>query len=607
MAESADKTPSEDSTLDEDSEVVELTDEVGATTPVSLEEDEFDSMGLEMPEFKVPGQESSSSAESTGGDEEEPQKTERLPREALENISADAKIKASERGTESNDGESDSEPAESSSADAEELQEPDYDRQAMVKTIQMDAFDREAVDNLGKQADGNIRAVLNDARFSPEIIPFPPQVLVKKWREGLPGEVELIVSGKEAVDAPPRSRPEIPTDDANEKEPGKAGQAEGEVDDPPELPPGPDAAAESEVPKGLHQEEGDSEPIELNDEVVEVDEAPAVPPESPPKKKSQKSTQKSARAEVKADAKSAADQGDSEMRGLVQELLEEEKEQKASKTARIRPKDVWFKNVFNEEYLRSVPKNIAEITKDDVDFIESSLRLKKKARILDLACGFGRHSIALANRGYEMVGLDLSRPLLERALEVAKAQSLSVKFLRGDMRELNFSGIFDGCFIWDTSLGYFDDRRNLGVLQGVGRALKVGGRLLIDVVNRDFVVHRTPTRLWWEGTGCIFLEESEFDYQTSTLQVQRSYIYEDGSPPLEQTSFIRLYNVHELRQMLHVAGFKVVEVSGAKHYKGQFLGAASERIIVLAEKRKAKRRRPGRAKKATKPVKKPDQ
>ena len=114
---------------------------------------------------------------------------------------------------------------------------------------------------------------------------------------------------------------------------------------------------------------------------------------------------------------------------------------------------------------------------------------------------------------------------------------------------------------------------------------------MIDVINRDYVVRQTPTRLWWEGKGCIFLEESEFEYQTSTLHAKRSYIYEDGTPPLEQNSYVRLYNVHELRQMLHVAGFKVLEVSGERHHKGYFLGAASRRIIVLAEKRIKKKKR----------------
>lgn len=277
------------------------------------------------------------------------------------------------------------------------------------------------------------------------------------------------------------------------------------------------------------------------------------------------------------------------MRGLVQELLEEKKEEREQTTKRLRPRDVWFQDVFSEEFLRTLPPNLAELTRRDVDFIEESLRLKKGSRILDLACGFGRHSMELAERGYEMVGLDLSMQLLQKALEEAQQRSIAVKFLHGDMRELNFAGVFDGCFIWDTSLGYFDDRTNLRVLQGVNRALKNGGRLVVEVVNRDYVIQQTPTRLWWEGDDCTFLEESEFDYGSSTLHAKRSFIYHDGTPPLEQNSFVRLYGAHELRQMLHVAGFKVLELSGERHHRGYFLGAASRKIIILAEKRAKKK------------------
>ncbi|TXD33115.1 class I SAM-dependent methyltransferase, partial [Lujinxingia vulgaris] len=281
--------------------------------------------------------------------------------------------------------------------------------------------------------------------------------------------------------------------------------------------------------------------------------------------------------------------GDSEMQGLVKELLEEKKAKaQGPRTKRLRPRDVWFQEVFSEEYLRTIPASIGERTEQEVEFIRKSLKLKRGSRILDLACGFGRHAIGLAEEGYEMVGVDLSMPLLQKALADARQRSTNVKFIHGDMRELNFNEVFDGCYVWDTSVGYFDDRTNLRVFQGIQRALKPGGRILVDVINRDYVVRETPTRLWWEGEGCIFLEESEFDFQTSTLHAKRSFIYEDNSPPLEQNSYIRLYNVHELRQMLHVAGFNVLEISGERFTRGYFLGASSRRVIVLAEKRARK-------------------
>ncbi|MEM1350508.1 MAG: class I SAM-dependent methyltransferase, partial [Myxococcota bacterium] len=152
------------------------------------------------------------------------------------------------------------------------------------------------------------------------------------------------------------------------------------------------------------------------------------------------------------------------------------------------------------------------------------------------------------------------------------------------MRSLNFDNIFDGCFIWQSSFGFFDDATNFKVLQGVWRALKPGGRFLVDVPNRDHIVSAMPTRSWWEGHECIFLEEVDFDPIESVLHTKRSFIYENGSKPLEQNSYLRLYSLHELTALMEAAGLRVLEVSGEMHHMGRFLGAESSKLLLLAEK-----------------------
>jgi hypothetical protein len=95
-----------------------------------------------------------------------------------------------------------------------------------------------------------------------------------------------------------------------------------------------------------------------------------------------------------------------------------------------------------------------------------------------------------------------------------------------------------------------------------------------------------PTRVWWQGEGCVVLEEVDFNYFSSRLQVQRSIIFEDGRQS-EQEISIRAYSLHEIGKVLHHSGFRVTEVSGGLSLRGKFFGAHSRQLIVLAEKKTA--------------------
>jgi SAM-dependent methyltransferase len=135
-----------------------------------------------------------------------------------------------------------------------------------------------------------------------------------------------------------------------------------------------------------------------------------------------------------------------------------------------------------------------------------------------------------------------------------------------------------------TSFGYFDEETNLRVAERIARALKPGGRLLLDVVNRDYLVADLPSRIWWEGTGCVVLEEVDFNFHTSRIVTHRSIVFEDGRQ-LEQEISIRAYSLHELGRLLRQAGFRVLDISGALATRGHFFGSTSRSLLVLAEKR----------------------
>lgn len=246
----------------------------------------------------------------------------------------------------------------------------------------------------------------------------------------------------------------------------------------------------------------------------------------------------------------------------------------------------WFEEVFDEDYLRTLPFMTPQTTLDEAQFVADALGLRPGAAVLDVGCGYGRHAMELAARGLKVVGIDLSLPLLLRGADEAQRRGLHVNFVQGDMRTLDFKDQFDGAYCLFSTFGYFDDENNKRTLANLAQCLKVGGRLVLDVLNRDYVVRDLPTRVMWDGDGCVVMEEVDFNYYASRIVSHRTVLFHDGRQA-EQRISIRAYSLHELGKILHGAGLHVVDVSGSVETRGRFFGPQSRQVIVVAERRQA--------------------
>jgi SAM-dependent methyltransferase len=244
----------------------------------------------------------------------------------------------------------------------------------------------------------------------------------------------------------------------------------------------------------------------------------------------------------------------------------------------------WWEDLFNDDFIRTMAKISESQIKGEVDFIEESLGCEAGAMVLDLACGTGRHAVELAARGYQVVGFDLSLAMLARASDEAQDRKQKINFVQGDMRDMTFEETFDGVYAWNTSFGYFDEEKNAAVIAKVHKSLKKGGQFLLDVINRDYIVRQAPSLAWFEGEGCICMDEMQIDFITSRMKVKRTLVMDDGRTKEIEYS-IRVYALHELGKMLHDNGFRVAEVSGRTATPGVFFGCESPRTLILAEKR----------------------
>jgi len=243
----------------------------------------------------------------------------------------------------------------------------------------------------------------------------------------------------------------------------------------------------------------------------------------------------------------------------------------------------WYEHFFGEAYLRTVRAATPREVGVECDFIERALRVPVGCRVLDVGCGLGVQTVELASRGYHLVGLDISRTMISRARDEAEDRGLHIDFLRGDMREMVFEEPFDALLCWGTTFGYFDEDDNERTIRRFHRALKPNGVLLLDVVNRDFMIGSQPNQVWFEVDGAVCMEETDFDYEKSRLRVKRRVASHSGQQN-DRLYSIRLYALHEMCSLLERNGFRVDAISGREATLGVFFGVHSPKMIIRAER-----------------------
>lgn len=244
-------------------------------------------------------------------------------------------------------------------------------------------------------------------------------------------------------------------------------------------------------------------------------------------------------------------------------------------------KKPWWETLFGDDFSRAYRAMTPSQLSREVDFIIEALELPPGAILLDLGCGQGEICVELARRGYSVVGYDLSVYQLAMAGDLAQRAKQKINFLQGDMREMAFDGMFDGVISWDTSFGYFEEDKNVEVLRRVFQALKPNGRFLLDILNRDFVAAQAPYSHWFEGDGCVCMDDMNMDFITNRMKVKRSIILDDGRSK-ELHYSVRLYGLSDIGRLLHEVGFRVSNVSGDVSTKGAFFGPCSRRIVIQA-------------------------
>jgi len=236
-----------------------------------------------------------------------------------------------------------------------------------------------------------------------------------------------------------------------------------------------------------------------------------------------------------------------------------------------------------------------EHTREEVDFVVQALGLRGRERILDLACGFGRHSLELARRGFPVVGVDVTPEYVADARASARAEGLEVEFREADARDLEYRGEFDAVLsLADGAIGYFEtEEENLRLFDVIAAALRPGGKHVLAVCSADHARAHFPKRHWEAGAKRLSLADFRWNERESRM-LYRGHLLKYGEPlpaipdafpeePGDGPRGTRLYGLAELERLLAARGLEVLNAFGGYDVK---LPASADRLMLVVVSRK---------------------
>lgn len=243
----------------------------------------------------------------------------------------------------------------------------------------------------------------------------------------------------------------------------------------------------------------------------------------------------------------------------------------------------WFEEWFDSPlYELLYAYRNEEEAKKLADLIERAVPIGAYQNIVDVGCGRGRHSITLAERGYNVTGFDLSPEAIEKASRIASERGLkNVKFLVQDMRQ-PLARPFDAALNLFTTFGYFlENEENERVIRSVNRMLKNNGFFLIDYLNSNRVEKELVPDESGSHQGIEYTIERYIENECVYKKIRFS-----GSKfktPKEYTERVKLYGKEWFEGAMNRSGMSIRKVWGS--YSGdKFDEESSTRLIILAEK-----------------------
>lgn len=240
----------------------------------------------------------------------------------------------------------------------------------------------------------------------------------------------------------------------------------------------------------------------------------------------------------------------------------------------------WFKNWFNTPYYHQLYfKRDENEAASFIDKLIALLQPPPVSSMLDVACGKGRHSIHLAQKGYDVTGIDLSEDSIAEAKE---SEHENLHFYQHDMRLPFRINYYDYAFNFFTSFGYFRTRREHdNAIRTIAQSIKPGGTLVMDYLNvhyaEDHLVHRFEKEI--EGVNYFITKWYDETHFYKKIVVEDEALDE----PLEYTEKVAKFSLGDFTEMFAYQGLQLQDVFGDYDF-GHYDVRKSPRMVMIAKK-----------------------
>ena len=240
----------------------------------------------------------------------------------------------------------------------------------------------------------------------------------------------------------------------------------------------------------------------------------------------------------------------------------------------------FFKGIYKDVWRKEIPPGL---TGAEADFIEEIAHLKKQDNVLDIMCGYGRHSIELAKRGYNITAIDNSEEYIAEIGTTAKKENLSIDAIQEDISKAKFSGPYDAVICMGNSFAFFNAEAAFSILKNMSEGLKTGGIFIINTWTiAEIAIKSFQDRTWHYIGDYKFLTESKYLFHPTRIESDYTILASSGkTETLKGIDYI--FSFSEIEAMLNNAEFKMAEVYSTPRKRKYHFGDTRAYIVAIKQ------------------------